>query len=63
MIVDAVFPQLFAAVVRIHVKSNRVLFPRVLIWPQLDEKPPSLERDLANVDPGKITLMLFMINL
>ena len=58
VVVDAVFPQLLAAIVGVHVKPNCILFPRLLVWPQLDEEPSTLERDLANVYPTKNHIML-----
>ena len=52
MVVDAILPQLFAAVVRVHVKPDCVLFPRLLVGTQLDVESPPLERNLTNIDPA-----------
>jgi hypothetical protein len=53
VVVDAVLPQLLAAVIGVHVEADRVLLPCLQVGLQLDEEPPPLERDLANVDPAE----------
>lgn len=51
MVVDAVFPKLFAAIIRIHVEPHHILFSCLLIWPQLNVESPPLKCDLTSVDP------------
>ena len=58
VVIDAVLPELFAALVGVHVESDCVLFSRLLVWPQLNVEPPPLERNLAGVDPMNTRLRL-----
>ena len=57
VIVNAIFPQLLAAVVRVHVKPDCILLPSLLVWAEFDKEPPSLESYLANVDPVRETTL------
>ena len=53
VIVNAVSPKLFAAVVGVHVESHHILIPCALVWNQLYVELPPLVGDFPRVGPGR----------
>ncbi len=53
VVFDAILPELFAAVVTVHVKANSTGSPAALLRPQLNIEPLPFVRDLLNMEPGR----------
>ena len=58
MVLDAILPELFAAIIGVHMEPNCALVCFSVLWSQLNIEPLPLVGDLLNVKPVCVCVCL-----